>query len=294
MNFSKIAFLGTGLMGEPMCKNILKSNLPLTVWNRSQNKTNQLKNLGAEVANSPQEAVTGADVIITMLSDGAAVYDLIFKQKVAKYMQKGATHIDMGSIGADEAIEHSKKHTINGINYLDAPVSGGTKGAEAGELAIMVGGNKENFEAMTNVFNSMGQSTFVGPNGCGQLSKLANQVIVAITIGAVSEALILAGEGGADRAQVRKALQGGFASSRILTEHGQRMVDRAFEPGGAAKFQVKDLRNAIKASEQLDLNLPITKLVHKLFSDMVDSGKADMDHSGLLTHLEEINNVPIP
>ena len=294
MNFSKIAFLGTGLMGEPMCKNILKSNLPLTVWNRSQNKTNQLKNLGAEVANSPQEAVTGADVIITMLSDGAAVYDLIFKQKVAEYMQRGATHIDMGSIGADEAIEHSKKHTINGINYLDAPVSGGTKGAEAGELAIMVGGNKENFEAMTNVFNSMGQSTFVGPNGCGQLSKLANQVIVAITIGAVSEALILAGEGGADRAQVRKALQGGFTSSRILTEHGQRMVDRAFEPRGAAKFQVKDLRNAIKASEQLDLNLPITKLVHKLFSDMVDRGKADMDHSGLLTHLEEINNIPIP
>ena len=112
MNFSKIAFLGTGLMGEPMCKNILKSNLPLTVWNRSQNKTNQLKNLGAEVANSPQEAVTGADVIITMLSDGAAVYDLIFKQKVAKYMQKGATHIDMGSIGADEAIEHSKKQRL--------------------------------------------------------------------------------------------------------------------------------------------------------------------------------------
>ena len=291
MNFSKIAFLGTGLMGEPMCKNILKSNLPLTVWNRSQNKTNQLKSLGAEVANSPQEAVTGADVIITMLSDGAAVYDLIFKQKVAKYMQKGATHIDMGSIGADEAIEHSKKHTINGINYLDAPVSGGTKGAEAGELAIMVGGNKENFEAMTNVFNSMGQSTFVGPNGCGQLSKLANQVIVAITIGAVSEALILAGEGGADRAQVRKALQGGFASSRILTEHGQRMIDRSFEPGGAAKFQFKDLCNAINSSEQFGLNLPITKLIHQLFSDMVNSGKPDLDHSGLLTHLEEINDI---
>ena len=293
MNFSKIAFLGTGLMGSPMCKNILKSKLPLTVWNRSKNKTNQLETLGAEVARSPHEAVTGAEVIITMLSDGAAVDDLIFKQNVAEKICKGATHIDMSSIGAHEAIDHSKKHIIKGINYLDAPVSGGTKGAEAGELAIMVGGNKEHFEAMINVFNSMGQSTFVGPNGCGQLSKLANQIIVAITIGAVSEAFILAGEGGADRGQVRKALQGGFASSRILTEHGRRMIDRAFEPGGAAKFQVKDLRNAIKASEQLDLNLPITKLIHKLFNEMVDSGKPDMDHSGLLTHLEEINNISI-
>ena len=293
MSFSKIAFLGTGLMGSPMCKNILKSQLPLTVWNRSKNKTNHLETLGAKVASSPHEAVTEAEVIITMLSDGAAVDDLIFKQNVAENICKGATHIDMSSIGAHEAIDHSKKHFIKGINYLDAPVSGGTKGAEAGELAIMVGGNKEHFEAMINVFNSMGQSTFVGPNGCGQLSKLANQIIVAITIGAVSEAFILAGEGGADRGQVRKALQGGFASSRILTEHGRRMIDRAFEPGGAAKFQVKDLRNAIKASEQLDLNLPITKLVHKLFSDMVDSGKPDMDHSGLITHLEEINNIAI-
>ncbi len=294
MSFSKIAFLGTGLMGGPMCKNILKSNLPLTVWNRSKNKTNQLEALGAKVASSPHEAVTGAEVIITMLSDGTAVDDLIFKQNVAENICKGSTHIDMGSIGAHEAIDHSKKHIIKGINYLDAPVSGGTKGAEAGELAIMVGGNEKNFEAMKDVFNSMGQSTFVGPNGCGQLAKLANQVIVAITIGAVSEALILAGEGGANRAQVRKALQGGFASSRILTEHGQRMIDRAFEPGGPAKFQVKDLRNAIKASEQLDLNLPITKLIHKLFRDMVDSGKPDMDHSGLLTHLEEINNISNP
>ena len=294
MSFSKIAFLGTGLMGEPMCKNLIKANLPLTVWNRTKDKTHELENLGAEVASSPHDAVKGAEVIITMLSDGAAVYDLIFKQNVAKNIANNATHIDMGSIGAHEAIEHSKKHIIKGINYLDAPVSGGTKGAEAGELAIMVGGNEKSFLDMQDVFTPMGHSTFVGPNGCGQLAKLANQVIVAITIGAVSEALILAGKGGADRGQVRKALQGGFASSRILSEHGQRMINREFEPGGPAKFQVKDLRNAIKASEQLDLDLPLTKLIHKLFSDMIRNGKENMDHSGLLIHLEEINNITTP
>jgi 2-hydroxy-3-oxopropionate reductase len=144
---------------------------------------------------------------------------------------------------------------------------------------------------MEPVFAAMGRATHVGPNGCGQLSKLANQVIVAITIGAVSEALILAGGGGADRAQVREALQGGFASSRILSEHGQRMVQRHFEPGGPAKFQVKDLKNALAAAERLGLDLPITRLVNELFTAMVASGKGDMDHSGLLTHLEAINGL---
>ena len=289
--FNKIAFLGTGLMGEPMCHNLLQAGLPLTVWNRSPEKTGRLAKRGAVVADSPQTAVAEADVVVTMLSDGPAVTDLIFDRGVADKIADGATRIDMGSIGADEAIDHAKRHAKRGVRYLDAPVSGGTKGAAAGELAIMAGGDAETFAAMQPVFGPLGQATHVGPNGCGQLAKLANQVIVAITIGAVSEAFILAGGGGADRAQVREALQGGFASSRILSEHGQRMVERAFEPGGPAKFQVKDLRNALKAAEQLGLDLPITKLIHKLFNDMVNSGKADMDHSGLLTHLEELNNI---
>jgi len=286
-----IAFLGTGLMGEPMCHNLLQAGLPLTVWNRSPEKTERLAKRGATVANSPHDAVTGADVVITMLSDGPAVTDLIFNQGVADSLAKGSTRIEMGSIGTDEAIDHAKRHAEQGVHYLDAPVSGGTCGAGAGELAIMAGGDASTFAAMQPVFAPLGQATHVGPSGCGQLAKLANQVIVAITIGAVSEAFILAGGGGADRAQVREALQGGFASSRILTEHGQRMVERAFEPGGPAKFQVKDLRNALNSAQQLGLDLPITKLIHKLFNDMVNSGKADMDHSGLLTHLEELNNI---
>ena len=281
-----IAFLGTGLMGEPMCHNLLEAGLPLTVWNRSKDKTKRLAKRGAGVADSPHDAVTGAEVVITMLSDGPAVTELMFDRGVADKISNGATRIDMGSIGADEAIDHAKRHAEQGVDYLDAPVSGGTRGAAAGELAIM-----ETFTAMQPVFAPLGQATHVGPSGCGQLAKLANQVIVAITIGAVSEAFILAGGGGANRAQVREALQGGFASSRILTEHGQRMVDRTFEPGGPAKFQVKDLRNALKAAGQLGLDLPITKLIHKLFDAMVNSGKADMDHSGLLTHLEELNKI---
>ena len=287
----RIAFLGTGLMGAPMCQNLLSADLPLTVWNRSQAKTEPLAKRGAEIADSPQSAVSDADVVITMLSDGTAVADIMFNQGVAEAIRESATRIDMSSIGADEAIEHAKRHAERGVRYLDSPVSGGTRGASAGELAIMAGGDAETFAAMQPVFAALGQATHVGPNGCGQLAKLANQIIVAITIGAVSEALILAGGGGADRAKVREALQGGFASSRILTEHGQRMVNRAFEPGGPAKFQLKDLRNALSAADRLGLDLPITKLLHGLFDAMVQSGKGDMDHSGLLTHLEALNNI---
>ena len=289
--FPSIAFLGTGLMGAPMCQNLLSAGLPLTVWNRSLAKAEPLAKRGAVVADSPQSAVADADVVITMLSDGPAVAAVMFEQGAADAIREGATHIDMSSIGADEAIEHAKRHAERGVRYLDSPVSGGTRGASAGELAIMAGGDAETFAAMQPVFAALGQATHVGPNGCGQLAKLANQIIVAITIGAVSEAFILAGGGGADRAKVREALQGGFASSRILTEHGQRMVDRAFEPGGPAKFQLKDLHNALSAADRLDLELPITKLLHGLFDAMVQSGKGDMDHSGLLTHLEALNNI---
>tara|TARA_B100000700_G_scaffold193870_1_gene213536 strand:- start:522 stop:1415 length:894 start_codon:yes stop_codon:yes gene_type:complete len=285
-----IAFLGTGLMGLPMCRCLLKGGFELIVWNRSIEKTEGLRNEGANRAVSPAEAVKEVDVIITMLSDGTAVEEVLFGAGMAEGVREGVTHIDMSSIGVDEAIDHAKRHVKGGVHYLDAPVSGGTKGAAAGELAIMVGGDSETFSKMIPVFNAMGHATHVGPNGCGQLAKLANQVIVAITIGAVSEAFILAGGGGADRSQVREALQGGFASSRVLTEHGKRMVDRNFEPGGPSKFQLKDLKNALTAAERLGLDLPITQLLHNLFEAMVKSGKGEMDHSGLLTHLEQIND----
>ena len=253
-----IAFIGTGLMGGPMARCLLREGFPLKVWNRTHSKAESLEELGATVLDSPSEAVKDAKVLITMLKDGPAVDEVVFRQGVATDLPPGSIHVDMGSIGLDQAVEHGERHAIRGIRYLDAPVSGGTKGAKAGDLAIMVGGDSETFAEVVPVFDAMGRPTHVGPTGCGQLSKLANQVIVAITIGAVSEAFILAGAGGADRSKVRDALQGGFASSRILSEHGLRMVNRDFEPGGPAKFQVKDLVNALRAAERLGLDLPIT------------------------------------
>lgn len=285
-----IAFIGTGLMGSPMARCLLREGFPLKVWNRTHSKAESLKELGATVLDSPSEAVKDAKVLITMLKDGPAVDEVVFRQGVATYLSPGSIHVDMGSIGLDQAVEHGERHAIRGIRYLDAPVSGGTKGAKTGDLAIMVGGDSETFAEVVPVFEAMGRPTHVGPTGCGQLSKLANQVIVAITIGAVSEAFILAGAGGADRSKVRDALQGGFASSRILSEHGLRMVNRDFEPGGPAKFQVKDLVNALRAAERLGLDLPITKLLHRLFEDMVQSGGAELDHAGLLGHLETITS----
>ncbi len=277
-------------MGAPMAKRLLRAGFVLKVWNRSPEKAEALAEFGAVTVDTPAAAAQQADVLVTMLKDGPAVESVVFGQGVADGLEPGAVHVDMSSIGLDEAVEHGKRHAVRGVRYLDAPVSGGTKGATAGELAIMAGGDAETFAEMVPVFEAMGRPTHVGPTGCGQLSKLANQVIVAITIGAVSEALILAGAGGADRSKVRDALKGGFASSRILSEHGLRMVNRDFEPGGPAKFQVKDLVNALKAADSLGLDLPITKLLHRLFEEMVLSGGADLDHAGLLTHLEKITS----
>jgi len=291
---TRIAFLGTGLMGGPMARRLLKGGFSLTVWNRTPNKTKAIIEDGANACSTPTEAVKDADVVITMLKDGPVVKDLLFEQGVAESISPGKLFIDMSSIAPAEAREHAKRLDEHKIHYLDAPVSGGTKGAEAGELAIMVGGSSHDFASAEAVFSELGMATHVGPIGAGQLCKLANQIIVAITIGAVSEAFILAGASGADRANVRKALQGGFAASRILTEHGLRMVKRDFEPGGPAKFQTKDLRNALDAAEEAGLNLPVTKKLHELFFEMTSGELSERDHSALLVHLERMNEIAPP
>jgi 2-hydroxy-3-oxopropionate reductase len=283
-----IAFLGTGLMGSPMARNLLRAGFSLHAWNRSHEKAAALGAEGAVVFIDPREAVREADVLITMLKDGPAVREVVFQQGVAEALPKGATHIDMGSISPAEAIEHARLHEKLGHPCLDAPVSGGTIGATEGKLAIMAGGEEETFHTHVPIFEAMGTPTHIGPHGCGQLSKLANQVIVAVTIGAVSEAFILAGAGGADPAKVRQALQGGFASSRILSEHGLRMVERNFQPGGPAKFQLKDLNNALNAANTHNLDLPITRLLQQLYDAMISAGGGELDHSALLTHLEKM------
>ena len=243
MTKEKVAFLGTGLMGFPMALNLTRSGVPLTVWNRTQTKANPLALEGAKVASNIVEAVKEADIVISMMSDGPTVLAVI--EDVLQSLKPEALWVDMSSTKPAEGRLQAAILLEQNITHLDAPVSGGTKGAEDASLAIMVGGCRDNFERARPIFEVMGRPVHVGPSGTGQLSKLCNQTIVAVTIGAVAEAMLLASEGGADPTALRSALKGGFADSTILQQHGQRMTDGNFVPGGLSKFQLKDLDNAI-------------------------------------------------
>jgi 2-hydroxy-3-oxopropionate reductase len=207
-------------------------------------------------------------------------------------MKSGACLIDMSSIKASEAREHAQEMRATGRSHLDAPVSGGTKGAEAASLAIMAGGLQEVFDNAKAVFAPMGRAVRVGPDGSGQLSKLANQTIVAVTIGVVAEAMLLAEKGGADPAAIRDALKGGFADSVILQQHGERMTTGNFVPGGLTKFQLKDINNALEEAENHGLTLPLTEQVQQRYTTLVDEmDGADTDHSAIYLELLRQNNL---
>ncbi|MFN8829940.1 MAG: NAD(P)-dependent oxidoreductase [Labrys sp. (in: a-proteobacteria)] len=290
MSTLKVALLGTGLMGLPMAKCLLKAGFPVTAWNRTRSKAEPLAELGARITDTAAEAVADADVIITMLENGAAVTDVLFGQGVAKAARPGATVADMSSIPPSLARDHAARLREIDINHVDAPVSGGTVGAEQGTLAIMAGGDEAVIARLEPVFKAMGRPTRVGPHGSGQLSKLANQTIVAVTIGAVSEALLLAAAGGADPAAVRQAIRGGFAESRILELHGRRMIERDFQPGGLVHIQVKDLDTILATAKDLNLTLPLTQNVRDRFVELRDKlGGSHLDHSALLLQLEAMN-----
>ena len=285
-----VALLGTGLMGAPMARRILASGYPLHVWNRTRSKAETLADDGAKVCGTAAEAVGDADIVITMLSDGSSVATLLFENGVAEAMKDGAVLIDMSSIRPDEAREHARRLNERGIDHLDAPVSGGTRGARDGTLAIMAGGGEDVFDQAKHVLETMGRPVRVGPSGTGQLAKLANQMIVAVTIGAVAEATLLAREGGADPSALRDALKGGFADSTILQQHGERMEHGDFEPGGQSRFQLKDLRNALDAAGELDL--PLAAQVTDRFARLVDEmGRGETDHSALFLELLDRNGL---
>jgi len=286
----KVALLGTGLMGFPMARNMAQAGVAVTVWNRTRAKAEPLMAFGAEVADTTTQAVTGADIIITMMSDGPTVLSVV--DEVAGALSAGALWIDMSSTKPGEARAQAEALAAVGVAHLDAPVSGGTKGAEAASLAIMVGGNADDVARATPILSAMGRPVHVGPSGTGQLSKLCNQTIVAVTIGAVAEAMLLAQEGGADPAALRAALKGGFADSVILQQHGERMTTGNFEPGGLSKFQLKDLDNCLFEAESVDLKLPMTQGVRDRFAHFVDHmDGADLDHSGLYLELRARNGM---
>lgn len=285
----KVAFLGIGLMGLPMSLNLLKQNVELTVWNRTRSKAEELTGSGAAVAETPSAAVADADIVITMLENGPIVEDVLFKQSGTESFKAGATVIDMSSIPPEMAREHATKLSEHGIAYLDAPVSGGTVGAEQATLSIMAGGDQAVFDQCKPLLEYLGKATYIGPVGAGQLAKCANQAIVGITIGAVSEALLLAAEGGANPEAVREALMGGFAGSRILELHGQRMIDRTFNPGATSRVQLKDLRTILDTARDQNMTLPLAQRTYDQYLELVNKGFEEVDHSGLLLQLESMN-----
>ena len=281
-----ISFLGIGLMGKPMAMNLIKSGYAVTVWNRTLSKAAELMSAGARLGKSPADAVRNAEAIVLMLEKGAVVTDILFTQGVADACRDGALIIDMSSIAPAISEDHARLLARAGLRYIDAPVSGGAVGAERATLAIMAGGEKADVIEATPIFEAMGNVTHVGPHGRGQLCKLVNQCIVAVTIGAVAEGLTLAKAGGADPAQVRKAIMGGFCESRILELHGQRMIDRNFVPGGFIKNQIKDLKAALEVAGKLGLRLPLTDRVCELFVALAQTGKEELDHSALILQIE--------
>ncbi len=286
-----IALLGIGVMGYPMGQRLRHAGYRLAVWNRTRDKAERLAPLGATVHGSPVEAVREADLVITMLDNGQVVSDVLFGSGAARALRPGTLVVDMSSIQPRQAREHAAQLATLGVACLDAPVSGGTLGAEQGTLAIMVGGEESVFERARPVLQAMGRPTRVGPTGSGQLAKLANQMIVGITIGAVAEALLLCEKGGADAALVRQAISGGFADSRILQVHGQRMVERDFAARARMTVQLKDMRNALNTAEELGFDAPITALFEQLYAQGVEHGLANLDQSALFVELARRNGI---
>lgn len=283
-----LAFLGTGLMGRPMCCNLARAGLSVRAWNRSPEKAQGLGE-GVIVADTPAEATKDAAACIVMLSDGAACRHVLFEDGAAQALASGALLIVMSSIGHVEAQQFAARAAEMGLRWLDAPVSGGVPGAEAGTLSIMVGATDGDFVAALPLLSIMGRPLHIGPAGTGALTKLINQVTVASTIATLSEAMLLAEVGGADPTKVREALLGGFAASRILELHGKRMIDGDFKPGGPARYQLKDTRAAGEVAAALGLELPVLNLVNGLFADLVAHGGGDMDHSALLLEMRRRN-----
>jgi 3-hydroxyisobutyrate dehydrogenase-like beta-hydroxyacid dehydrogenase len=286
-----VAVLGIGLMGFPIARRLLEAGLSANVWNRTRAKAERLEAFGARVFDSPTLAVANADLVITLLEDGAAVDSVLFQQGAAEALRAGSLVVDMSSIQPRQATDHAARLAALNVAHVDAPVSGGTVGAEQGTLAIMAGGEAADVERARPVLELLGRLTHVGPHGSGQLAKLANQMIVGITIGAVAEALLLCEKGGADMGKVRQAISGGFAESRVLQLHGQRMVERDFTKRAGISVQLKDMRNALTTATAIGFDAPITVLFEKLFSQAAEHGLADLDHSALFVELASRNGM---
>lgn len=275
----KIGFLGTGLMGAPMVRRLADAGHDLTVWNRSAARAKALADC-TTVVEKAADVAKGADIIIAMLLDGPTTREVFVEGGVMEALSANTTIIDMGSVDPKTDQDLEALAQMRGCKLLDAPVSGGVVGAQAGTLSIFVGGDASTFETAKPMLSVLGRPTHLGPVGAGQMTKLANQLIVASTIGAVAEGLRLAEAGGCDPASVRQALMGGFADSKILDLHGKRMVEGDFTPGGRCAAQLKDINNALAEAAKMELDLPMGSCAQESFRDLVDHHDgADLDHS---------------
>jgi 2-hydroxy-3-oxopropionate reductase len=292
---AKIGFIGLGIMGAPMAGHLLDGGHEVTSCVHKTPAPEELKSKGLKLAKTPKEVAAASEIVITMVPDTPQVEAVLFGENgVAEGLNKGTLVIDMSSISPIETKVFAEKINKLGCEYLDAPVSGGEVGAKAASLTIMVGGNDAAFEKAKPVFSLMGKNiTLVGPNGVGQTTKVANQIIVALTIEAVGEALVFASKAGADPAKVRQALMGGLASSRILEVHGERMIKRTFDPGFRIELHQKDLNLALQGAKALGVSLPNTATAQELFNACAANGGAGWDHSGMVKALELMAAHPV-
>ena len=287
----KLGFIGLGIMGAPMALHLIKAGHQLYVHTRSKLHP-EIADSSATQCTSAKGVAERADIIFTMLPDTPDVEGVLFgKDGIAAGLSKGKTVVDMSSISPIETKAFAQKINALGCDYLDAPVSGGEVGAKAASLTIMVGGSEEAFARIKPLFELMGKNiTLVGGNGDGQTTKVANQIIVALNIAAVGEALVFAAKAGADPAKVRQALMGGFASSRILEVHGERMIKRSFNPGFRIQLHQKDLSLALAGARALGVALPGTANAAQLMQACAANGMAELDHSALVRALELMAN----
>jgi 2-hydroxy-3-oxopropionate reductase len=285
---AKIAFIGLGIMGKPMAKNLLKAGHQLVVYDVVAERMDEIKKAGAGKGTSASEASASAEVIITMLPDGPDVEKAVLGPRgVLEGARKGCTLIDMSSINPLVAQAVGAECDAKGVEFLDAPVSGGEPKAIDGTLAIMVGGKKDTFDRVLPILQAMGSSvTLAGNVGAGNVTKLANQIIVACNIAAMGEAFVLATKAGLDPETVFNAIKGGLAGSTVLNAKAPMVVARNFKPGFRINLHHKDLRNALQAAESLRVPLPITSMVQQMLVSLINDGKGDLDHSGITLFTE--------
>lgn len=289
-----IGFIGLGIMGKPMAKNLVKANIPLMVYDLVQPAVDELVALGA-VAGTPREIGSRCEIVFTILPNGAIVKNVLFGENgVAPTLKQGSLVVDMSSVTPVESRECYDRLATQQVGFLDAPVSGGEPGAIQGTLAFMVGGNGADFQKAEPYFHIMGKSAIlIGSSGSGSVTKLANQIIVNLGIAAVSEAMVLASKAGADPEKVYRAIRGGLAGSAVLDAKAPMMYQRDFKPGGKISINHKDIKNVMASAHSMEVPLPLTAQLYEIMQSMMVHGMKDLDHSSIVQYFENLAGVKV-